>query len=133
MSAMVFNFHKQFAPLVERGEKRQTIRRKRRDGRQPKPGDTAILYTGLRTRQARKLGERTIVEVFRVHMVLDDAPYIVSNGVRLHPGEAESFAKLDGFGSARELFDWFREQHGPTFDGFCTCWRSADPTPAEPR
>lgn len=125
---MVFNFHKQFAPLVERDEKRQTIRRKRRDGRQPKPGDTAILYTGLRTRQARKLGERTIVDVFRVQMVLDDEPYIVSNGVRLNPGEANAFAKLDGFTNAREMFAWFREQHGPMFDGFCTCWRPADPT-----
>ena len=39
------NFQKQFAPLVESGEKRQTIRAHRKDKRLPaKPGDIIALH-----------------------------------------------------------------------------------------
>jgi hypothetical protein len=46
-----YNFQKQFAPAVERGEKLCTIRRKA-----PKVGDKAYLYTGMRTKACRPLG-----------------------------------------------------------------------------
>ena len=52
----LLGFKKQFAPLVEEGQKRQTIRAKRRDGRNPHAGETLFLYTGLRTKSCRKLG-----------------------------------------------------------------------------
>lgn len=49
-----YNFQKQFAPLVESGQKRQTIRAigKRRHAR---PGESLQLYTGQRTKACRKL------------------------------------------------------------------------------
>ena len=50
------NFKAEFAPLVESGEKRQTIRKLRKDGRDPKVGDALYLYTGMRTKKCRKLG-----------------------------------------------------------------------------
>ena len=136
MSGFTFNFKKQFAPLVERDEKLQTIRQRRKDGRTPKPGDRAHLYTGLRTCGARKLGERVVVDCVTVHFDLEDigARAIVSNGVRLNFGEAERFAKLDGFHSALQMLEWFRETYRtPAFDGFCVRWRSAETVPAEPR
>ena len=49
------NFRAEFADAVERGEKCQTIRAYRKDGRNPKPGDTLHLYTGMRTRACRRL------------------------------------------------------------------------------
>ena len=48
---VAYNFQKQFADAVERGEKRQTIRAPRRDGRHAKVGDKLQLYTGMRTKQ----------------------------------------------------------------------------------
>lgn len=124
---MILNFRQQFAPLIERDEKRQTIRKTRADGKTPKPGETVYLYTGLRTKQVRKLGERIVVESFHVHMDLEDlsARCIVSNGVRLHLGEADAFARLDGFDSALQMLQWFKKTHQENaFDGFCVRWRS---------
>lgn len=48
------NFMERFAGAVERGEKRQTIRRVRKTP--IKVGDTLQLYTGQRTKACRKLG-----------------------------------------------------------------------------
>jgi hypothetical protein len=130
---MLLNFQKQFAPLIERDEKRQTIRQRRRDGKTPKPGETLHLYTGLRTHAARKLGERTVVECFPVHFDLEElgARVVVVNGIRLHVGEADAFARLDGFQNAQEMLGWFRKTYKtPAFDGFCVRWRSADTSEA---
>ena len=123
MSGFSFNFRKQFADAVERGEKLQTIRCRRKDGRTPKPGDRVTLFSGMRTAYCRRLGESVVVECFPVHLDLTDLSQriIVSNGIRLHIGEAESFARLDVFKSALEMLRWFRETYAyaPAFDGFC--------------
>lgn len=37
------------------GEKRQTIRANRKDGRDPKQGQPLMLYTGMRTKSCVKL------------------------------------------------------------------------------
>lgn len=128
MSGFSFSFRKQFAGAVERGEKLQTIRQRRKDGRVPKPGDRVTLFTGMRTVYCRRLGESVVVECFPVHLDLEELGrrVIVSNGIRLHVGEAESFAKLDGFSGAWEMLNWFRETYKPAtaFDGFCVRWRS---------
>lgn len=128
MSGFAFNFRTQFAGPVERGEKLQTIRQRRKDGRVPKPGDRVTLFTGMRTAYCRKLGESSVVDCFPVYMDLEDLGQraIISNGVRMHMGEANSFAKLDGFSSAIEMLRWFRETYRPadSFDGFCVRWRS---------
>ena len=47
------NFKKQFAEKVETGEKRQTVRAKRK--RAFVVGDKLYLYTGMRTKYCRKL------------------------------------------------------------------------------
>lgn len=60
------NFKKQFAPAVESGEKRQTIRARRQDGRDPVAGQTLYLYTGIRTKGCRKLGEVTCKETQQI-------------------------------------------------------------------
>lgn len=136
MSGFSFNFRSQFAEAVERGEKLQTIRQRRKDGRVPKPGDRVTLFTGMRTAYCRRLGESVIVDCFPIHMDLEELGrrVIVSNGIRLHIGEAESFAKLDGFKSALEMLEWFRQTYRPAdaFDGFCVRWRSPKQHSEEP-
>lgn len=52
---VLYGFKKEFAPLVENGFKPHTIRDLRKDDRHAKPGDMLQLYTGLRTKSARKL------------------------------------------------------------------------------
>jgi protein gp37 len=60
------NFKKQFAPLVETFKKRQTIRALRKDNRNPRPGQTLYLYTGMRTKGCKKLGEATCKKVTQI-------------------------------------------------------------------
>ncbi len=55
---MQLGFIELFAGQVERGEKRQSLRDPRADGRDPKPGDTLHLYAGqYAPGKRRKLGE----------------------------------------------------------------------------
>lgn len=127
MSGFVFSFRKQFADAVERGEKLQTIRQRRKDGRVPKPGDRVTLFTGMRTAYCRRLGKSTVTEAFPVHLDLERGDWLfIVNGVRLNFAESEAFAKLDGFRSALEMIEWFRDTYPDdgAFDGFCTRWRS---------
>ena len=51
------NFKKEFADKVASGEKRQTIRALRKDGKNPRPGQKLYLYTGMRTKYCRKCGD----------------------------------------------------------------------------
>jgi len=119
-----FNFSPLFTDKVESGAKLQTIRRWRKDGKVPRPGDRVRLYAGLRTRRARLLVDSVVVECFPVTMDFTDERPVVSNGIHLHRGEATSFAQLDGFPSFAAMSDWFKETHGDQFEGFCVRWRS---------
>ena len=122
MSTFLFNFKKEFAPRVESGEKRQTIRRNRKDGRRPKPGDTAKCYTGLRIRGARRLRTETVVECMSVRMYIDER-VIVIDGAKLDRDRAIDFAAADGFNCVDDMMRWFFDQYGTNdFEGFFTRW-----------
>ena len=118
------NFQAQFAPLVESGEKRQTIRAYRKDGRDPKPGDTLYLYTGMRTKACRKLRE---VECKSVH----ELSFFARSRHRGRgtimsmtgsPCSIDRLAKLDGFRNATAMFNWFEDTYGLPFEGLLIRW-----------
>ena len=122
MAIFLLNFKKEFASRVESGEKRQTIRRNRKDGRRPQPGDTAKLYTGLRTRDARLLRAAPVAECLAVRMHIDDGIIIV-DGRKLEIDEATAFARADGFGCVGEMEQWFLKQYQTyDFEGYCVRW-----------
>lgn len=122
MGIFLLNFKKEFAPRVESGEKRQTIRRNRRDGRRPQTGDTVKCYTGLRTRAARLLRVAPVTECLSVRMDIDERVVVV-DGRLLNRDEAHAFARADGFESLSWMFFWFRDQyHSQVFEGFCVRW-----------
>ncbi len=127
------NFQKQFAAAVESGEKRQTIRAFRKDGRNPKPGDTLYLYTGMRTKQCRKLGEVICSDARELWIARAttefDCPYLLWLGRGEHQtmcselmGQAEEMAKADGFSDWNEMVDWFDKTHGLPFEGLLIKW-----------
>ena len=117
-----FNFMKQFAPAVEDGTKRQTIRALRKDGRAiARVGDPLMLYTGMRTKACRKLRDATCKHVTVV--VIDrygDEPCVFVKGVMVM--NDEEFAEADGFESAAKFFEYFEKAHGFPFHGELCEW-----------
>jgi len=119
-----FNFQKQFAPAVESGEKRQTIRAHRKDGRIPaKRGDTLALYTGMRTKACRKLIDATCTAVLPIE--IQSAVVRIGDGC-IRFGEdgrdLDEFARADGFSDWFEMSSWFLKTHGTPFSGHLIRW-----------
>lgn len=124
---VAYNFQARFADAVERGEKRQTIRLvgKRRHAR---PGERVQLYTGMRTKSCRLLGEATATHVAPVRI---EATHMKMDGHRLpgtlwHRDQAEQtdneFAEADGFACFADMADWFHTTHGLPFEGVVIFW-----------
>ena len=131
------NFQKQFVAAVESGKKCQTIRALRKDGRDPKPGDTLYLYYGMRTKQCRKLGEVECKSVDRIEILGIPRPWSWTEPrILLHPrpaltlqilaSEAEEYARADGFSGFDAMHDWFQKTHGLPFEGFLIRWEAPE-------
>ncbi len=101
--------------------KRQTIRARRRDGRDPKVGDTLYLYTGLRTRNVRKLGEVPCRRVKRVQIDRRGTRVRV-DGLALNAEGVRRLSRADGFRDAEQFLDFLEALHGFPFDGWLIRW-----------
>lgn len=113
------NFHSRFAPLVESGQKRQTIRAFRKDGRDPKPGDTLYLFTGMQTKRCRKIGVAVVESVEFVD--IDERSLVVGNR-DLHATEADELARDDGFQNWTDMEEWVKRTYGLPFEGLLIRW-----------
>jgi len=120
-----YNFKTQFADLVARGIKRQTIRPVRK--RPTVAGDNIYLYTGMRTKQCRQLWPACACKAVVPVLV---TPYYV----RLYPGTnrfvqhnlgtkaLDAFAKRDGFETGQQLIEFFNKTYGLPFVGEIIYW-----------
>lgn len=101
------NFKKEFPPLILAGKKPFTLRALRKDGRDPKAGDTLYLFTGMRTKACERFAvkrcEFAVTIKLRWHSF--DLPRI---GTLSNTDTREIFARLDGFASY-EAFCQFHE------------------------
>src|SRR3989339_905900 len=122
-------FKKEFAEAVENGEKRQTVRALRKDGRSHcKAGDTIKLYTGMRTTSCRLLGTAIVTNACAVK-IMDTGMEL---GGRLLPSVIyardqheltdNEFAQADGFDSFSDMTEWFTKNHGLPFEGVVIQW-----------
>lgn len=122
------NFKAQFADDVEFGSKRQTVRAPRKDGRDHcKVGDTIKLYTGMRTKACRLLGEAKVTSIRKIWMdgvsMTLDGQHVPSAVYDRHsPMTDNEFAEADGFDSFMDMADWFRNVHGLPFEGVVIAW-----------
>jgi hypothetical protein len=112
------NFQKQFAPKVESGEKRQTIRAERKNP--IKRNDHLYLYTGMRTKSCRKLRDATCVNVEPVE-ILENGVMTLS-GIVLNRKMKDVIAIKDGFENWNEMWLWFKNTHGFPFKGQLITW-----------
>jgi len=112
------NFSERFAGAVETGQKRTTIRKVRK--RRPiVAGDRLILYTGQRTKHARKLREECCINVRDVRITKYS---LQLNDSMKTFAEAEAIARDDGFQSLAEFVLWFDDLYGLPFEGVHICW-----------
>lgn len=121
------NFQKRFAPAVEDGTKRQTIRAYRKDGRDPQVGQPLYLYTGMRTKACRKLGEAKCESVSHFIIARGFRQWVamktVCNCLRRFQGDsANRLARDDGFENFAEMCNWFEKTHGLPFRGLMIRW-----------
>jgi len=112
------NFKKQFAPDVESGKKRQTIRAFKKCGN-PKEGCKLFLYTGMRTQYCKKLREETCISVEAV--TIDEREMTVAENP-LSASERHQMAIADGFECWDELVEFFRNVHSLPFFGLLIKW-----------
>lgn len=115
------NFMKRFAPWVESGVKWTTIRAPRKDGREIcRAGDTLSLYTGMRRRGCRKLGEAACKSVESIRIERSGVTRIGHRRLTRH--EKYWLAIGDGFKDFDEILAWFRDVHGLPFRGYLIRW-----------
>ena len=94
---VAYNFKKQFADSVRRGDKSQTIRATGRR-KHVQPGGAIQLYTGMRTKSCEKLADAICMTVSPIEMSIDDdGLHIWENGQELSFDEMEALAEADGF------------------------------------
>lgn len=115
------NFMQRLAPLVESGEKTHTIRQVRK--RPICVGDRLYLYTGMRTKACRKLGEATCIRIQKIaiNRLFDLAAGRIDNK-SLTLFEFEILAIRDGLDSAKELTDFLEKKYGLPFVGVLIHW-----------
>jgi hypothetical protein len=139
---VAYNFQKTFAPLVESGQKRQTLRFPRR--RDARPGEPLQLFTGQRTKYCRKLiaPDPTCLDVLPVTLQTckidpETAPegfQVLIEEIQLDLEHLTLFCQADGFKSRKGFWDFFARQYPevivfPAFEGIgvvaemlCICW-----------
>lgn len=112
----LYNFQKRFVPFILSGEKTHTIRADRANP--DKPGNKLYLYTGLRTKGAKRLAVVYCVKVEQIRIWRepvellegcgDATPFAVSiDGVVLDYSEKEQLARRDGFSSFAEMMTFW--------------------------
>lgn len=104
-----------FIDKILSGEKRQTIRRASDKWANVRAGDRLTLYTGLRTKECRKLGEAVVESITPIFLT----PATRRAWVRLPFGLAglrdddlELIALMDGFPSLSRFWQFFGEKYG---------------------
>jgi len=102
------NYRAVFATAVERGSKRQTIRRVRK--RPIRAGDKLYHYTGMRTARCRLLREDPCLCVLPIRIT--DREVAVDRRVLGHD-ERRLLAARDGFPSIDCFLAFFRGQYDP--------------------
>lgn len=119
-----YNFQKRFAPLVQSGQKRQTIRAlgKRRHAR---PGEPLQLYTGQRSKACRKLisPDPVCLSTAKIEMTVERGFFeAFLDGRLLNTEDLAGIARADGFDDVPHMVGWFVQTHGLPFEGILIKW-----------
>lgn len=104
-----------FIDKILSGEKRQTIRRASPKWENVKVGDKLTLYTGLRTKQCRKLGEAVVESITPITLIPRTEDCAVKTALGTFLLTVFDLRKLvfaDGFYSTYDFWNFFTEHYG---------------------
>lgn len=121
---VAYSFKTRFAEAIVAGTKRQTVRANRK--RHARPGEMLQLFTGMRTRQCRKIVEVKCRHVRSIAisvgpekidaLEVESWPFITTEGL-------EAFARQDGFASLADMHAFWLAEHGVgLFEGVLILW-----------
>lgn len=121
----LYNFQARFVPFIKARTKKHTIRAKRKHP--AKPGETLYLYTGLRTKKAKRIIPPVeCVKVEEIEIV--DGAFFDENhasvkvdSVELDRSEREALAQRDGFQNFEEMIQFWRGRL--PFSGHIIHWK----------
>lgn len=120
----VVTFDARHAEAVASGRKLCTIRPPRRGGWQYETGRRVHLYTGLRTKVARKLGEGVIEGVHPVALAPGEPIRVWIDNEEIRDADRLAFfAVEEGFADLGDLAQFFEAKRGLPFDGLLIRWR----------
>ena len=111
-----YDFKARFAPLVESGDKRQTLRKPRK--RPTRAGDVLKLYTGQRTKNCRLLRDaictrvRPVLIDWRVTTEVWKTPYIELDSRPMRYFDMLDLAQKDGFYQLDDMMKFFDDTYG---------------------
>lgn len=118
-----WNFKPVFVPSILDGTKRTTIRAYRVDKRDPKEGDLVPIFTGMRTKQCRRLGTARvlelcpiIIEAGTVKLTYTDSRDVFCWRKPVEEAELTKIALADGFASLAAFWSFFKAPlHGALY------------------
>lgn len=114
-----------FIDKILSGEKRQTIRKAGGKWENVKAGDKLTLYTGLRTKECRKLGEAEVESIEDIEIEIDFfGSSVYRCSIDATEDEAREIAKADGFDCLKDFFDFFLHHYGQNFTGKIIKWKN---------
>lgn len=118
-----------FTDKILSGEKRQTIRKAGKKWENVKVGDKLTLYTGLRTKQCRKLGEAEVesiedVEIEAIPRNGGICGRVKINGKYIPAHKMLELAEADGFMWVNDFLEFFHSHYGTNFNGKIIKWKN---------
>lgn len=114
------NFKAQFAYMVASGAKCQTIRARRK--RPIKEWDDLSFFTGMRTKQCRRLRANAVC-VRALAIDIYPREVWIDNDKLLSAASVDELALRDGFTGRKEFVAWFKQTHGLPFKGQIVEWQ----------
>jgi hypothetical protein len=89
-------------------------------GRKIKVGDKLYLYTGMRTKHARRLRVERCEAVIPLWIERDGSIFLDKR--QLDGKESDKMARADGFQTVDDFVSWFRDHYGLPFYGILIRW-----------
>jgi hypothetical protein len=119
-----YNFQRQFIAPILRGDKPHTIRHRRMHP--VKPGDTIMMFTGLRTKHCTRFGTAPCVKVepiiiypWKMEVLIADHQGVFG---WMREDEINALARRDGFTGASAFFAFFKQYGLEMLSAFEIIW-----------